>query len=129
MPKGGARSGTGRKKGESGDNYRKNKRVSKYSFTFKPFLIWLINKGIKKSVFARVNLGIDDSLFTHWLKSQDPPISTFLKIIEGSDGELRIEDFIVDNRFKEEGGKREGSKDENVNIDIDVDIDTDIDMF
>jgi len=63
-----------------------------------------------------VNLEISDSLFTHWLKSKDLPISTFLRIMEECNGELRIEDFVEDLTFNQ-GGQGENKGMENFDSD------------
>ena len=107
------------------NGYAPNKKTTMYRFTFKPFLLWLVGKDIKKSSFARVNLGISDSLFTRWLKSKDPPISTFLRIIEGCGGELRIEDFIEDLRFNQ-GGHNNNNKIDGINLDNNINESIDI---
>lgn len=64
-----------------------------YKVTYKPLLNWLIQHDIKLSEFAK-SIDVPHTNFIHWLESNDPHVSTLLKIIIGTKGELNFNDFI-----------------------------------
>lgn len=77
---------------------------SDYKITYKPLHSWLLKNNVKIKEFAdRIN--VPHSNFIHWLESNDPHVSTLLKIIIGTGGELKLDDFIekVNKKVKKMG--------------------------
>jgi len=71
----------------------KHRECKAYKITYKPLHLWLVRHNMKIKEFAE-KIDVPHSHFIHWLESNDPHISTLLKIIMGTDYDLKLEDFI-----------------------------------